>query len=486
MPRSAAFYNFQWIHAGPQRYARAGEFASHKKGVIIMENRNFIGKMAAIMLAAALILTALPVMSAPAFRAEAASINAKGKVSESGVNLRSSASTSSKVVTTLKKNKKLTIHKEIFTRDKSTKAVNRWYYVSAGKKEGYIRSDLVRNISWSKTAAVTTDALNYRRGPSTSFKVYGTTDIGEAVTLMLPASLSGSGQEWYKAKVNGKTAYISADYIKLGTSLFIQKSAKELEGKSDLAKALLSNPTMGGKQRVVYTFSTENCSIRFPVEGYRNAIVPQGFTYTGNEYYILYGMAAGQSIVTYSRDGTRLGASKFSFCIGHPNGITWDPVTKRCYIFKGNQKRIYTWNPETKKFGKSKTPYSSSGVGYDNATGLIYASSHTGIRAYSADGKFSHKKLFARCKPGIFHYIQDCGAGEGFIFHGISGSNKKKTNYLDIYRAADNAYLGSIKITIGEYESAVVGPDGYLELLLNTKDMTDYVWRTPLNINELK
>ena len=158
-----------------------------------------------------------------------------------------------------------------------------------------------------------------------------------------------------------------------------------------------------------------------------------------------------------------------------------------CYVFKGNQKTIYTWNPSTKKFGKAKTPYSSSGVGYDNATGLIYATSHTGIRAYSADGSFDHKSLFSRCSPGFFHYIQDCGAGEGFIFHGISGANKRTQNQLDIYRAADKAYLGSIKIDLGEIESAAVGSDGYLNLLINTMgDDTDYIWRTPLNVKELK
>ena len=458
------------------------------KKVMIMKSkgRRIKRKFIMLMLAAAMLFTLMPVLNVPEFTASAKAVTASGKVSESGVNLRASASTSSMSVAVLKKNKKVTIHQEIFTKNKSTKAVNRWYHVTAGKKEGYIRSDLVKDIKWSNTAAVTTDELNYRTGPSTSFKVRGTTGVGDSVTLMLPARISGSDLKWYRARINGKTSYVCADYIKLGTSLFIKKSASELAGKSELARALLSNPTLGGKQRVVYTFSTDNCIQKFPVEGYKNAIVPQGFTFTGDKYYILYGMAAGQSIVSYSADGTRLGASKFSFCIGHPNGITWDPVTQLCYIFKGNQKRIYTWNPATNKFGKSKTPYSSSGVGYDNATGLIYASSHTGIRAYSADGKFTHQKLFSRCKPGIFHYIQDCGAGEGFIFHGISGSNKKKTNYLDIYRAADNAYLGSIKITIGEYESAVIGPDGYLELLLNTEDMIDYVWKTPLNINELK
>jgi hypothetical protein len=96
-------------------------------------------------------------------------------------------------------------------------------------------------------------------------------------------------------------------------------------------------------------------------------------------------------------------------------------------------------------------------------------------------------KLFSRCSHGFFHYIQDCGAGGGFIFHGISGANKRSTNYLDVYRAKDNAYLGSIKITFGEIESAVVGNDGYVRLLINELgDDTDYIWKTPLNVNELK
>ena len=60
-------------------------------------------------------------------------------------------------------------------------------------------------------------------------------------------------------------------------------------------------------------------------------------------------------------------------------------------------------------------------------------------------------------------------------------------NYLDVYRAKDNAYLGSIKITFGEIESAVVGNDGYVRLLINELgDDTDYIWKTPLNVNELK
>ncbi len=444
-------------------------------------------KITSVLLIAVMIAAAFPALGGVSgMYASAASVTASGKVSESDVNLRKSATTSSKSVASLRKDTKLTIHSEVFTKRGSTSAKNRWYYVTAGKNKGYIRADLVKYMSFGKTKAVTTDALNYRKGPATSFGKLGTAPFGTQMTLLLPAKFGSNKSNWYRVKINNKTAYLNAAYIRMGSSAFAVPSEAVLKGKSDLAKALLTNPTSGGKARVVYTFDKKNCKALFSISGYKNAKVPQGFTFTGSEYYILYGMAAGQSIVRYSAAGKRLGASKFSFCIGHPNGITWDPVTKMCYIFKGNQKKIYTWNPATDKFGKSKTPYSSSGVGYDKTTKLLYATSHTGIRAYSADGKFKHKKLFSRCSHGIFHYIQDCGAGEGYIFHGISGSNKKTTNYLDVYRASDYAYLGSVKIAMGEIESAVVGNDGFLQLLVNTPGNTDYVWRTPLNVKELK
>ena len=107
------------------------------------------------------------------------------------------------------------------------------------------------------------------------------------------------------------------------------------------------------------------------------------------------------------------------------------------------------------------------------------------VRGYSADGRFSHRRLFSRCRHSGRTYIQDCGASNGFVFHCISGSNKHKTNYLDVYREADGKYLGTFKINIDEAESAVVGPDGYVQILCNTTDSTDYIWRTPVNVREL-
>ena len=438
-------------------------------------------------LTAVMVFAVLPVLNVPAFTAEAASVTISGRITDDEVNLRRSASSDSESVGLLNRGAKLTLYMEVFTSSTSDAAEKRWYKVTAGNKKGFVRADFVEISNYNSKAAVSTDVLNYRKGPATTFGVIGTMGTGAQMRLLLPAKRLKSKERWYRVRVNENTGYVIKDYVKLGKSPFITKSRKQLEGKSDLAKALLSYPAGGGEARVVYTFSPSNCKRLFSIKGYKNAKVPQGLAFTGKEYHILYGMAAGQAIVTYSANGERLSASKFSFSIGHPNGITWDPVTKRCYIFKGYTKRIYTWNPETKKFGKSKTPFVSSGVGYDKTTKSLYASSRTGIRAYSSDGTFTHRKLISRCSHSIFHYNQDCGAGGGFIFHGISGANKKTTNYLDVYRATDNAYLGTIKITLGEIESAVVGNDGYLRLLINTMgNDTDYIWKTPLNVNELK
>lgn len=89
-----------------------------------------------------------------------------------------------------------------------------------------------------------------------------------------------------------------------------------------LVAGLKGNATNGGKARYVYTFDTTNCTKMFAITGFSKAVVPQGMTFTGSEYHIVYGMSAMQAIVTYSADGEKLKSGGFAFRIGHPNGIT--------------------------------------------------------------------------------------------------------------------------------------------------------------------
>lgn len=453
--------------------------------------RSVAVRVASVLLMAVLTFAAIPAVSSTfsgsSGEAYAASLNpsATGIINTSGVNLRKSASTSSAILGVLNYNTAVKIHSVVFTKKKSTAQADRWYHVTAGSISGYVNVAHVSDIKYKKVNAATTDELNYRKGPGTSYAVYSSISPGTDVKLYLKAYGPKDKTVWYKAKINGKTAYICGDYVKKVTPL--KKPTKaQLAGKSSLAKALLKNPTHGGTARYVYTFGSNNCKMLFSVDGYNGISTPQGLAYTGRRYYVLYGNYAGQRIVTYSPKGKRLDATNFAFAIGHPNGITWDPKTKLCYIFKGHQTKIYTWNPSSNKFGKSSTPYNSSGGAYDKSTGQIYASSKPGMYVFSGDGSFRTQGSFSRCNHGISHSAQDCGAGGGLMFHGVSGSNYRVTNFLDVYRPEDGAYLGSIKVALGEVESAVVGNDGYVRLLINHSGKTDAVWQTPLNVNDLQ
>lgn len=453
-----------------------------------------------LLISASLIIVATGSSLAASLPASSALVN-----SSNGAYIRSSCSTSAKKVTSASNNASLTVLKEVVASSSSTASKKRWYQVQVNGKTGYIRSDLVDNNRYPNWTGKTTTSVNYRTGPSTSFKKKGTLKKGTTVKVLIKSNRRGKSEIWYKVQIGNKKYYISSKYVALqapassapaqtqqtqpNQQVTSPQTAPQPVGpsnqKSALANAILSKPTDGNTAcRVVYTFDTSNCSKKFEVKGYGSTYTPQGLSFTGDLYTLVFGNDSAQSIVKYDKNGNRFEAFPFSFNMGHPNGITYNPNTDMYYIFKGNQYDIYTCNPKNDTFGKATTPYQSSGVGYDPITNTIVASSRTGMREYTADGKFTHRKLLYRCTHSGTHYVQDCCAYGGLVFHGVSGSNKATENYIDIYRMTDSKYLGSIKLTIGEIESMVVNGNGYLELLINTSSH-DYIWNTPLNVNEL-
>ena len=455
---------------------------------------NMFSKITAAALIALMIVAAFPYVSGGTVHA--ASLYGTGTINSPNVIMRKSWSESSKKVRTLKQDTAVTIKREVFTTKKGTSSSKRWYAVSYGGKTGFVRSDLVDITSWAGAAAFTTDGVNYRSGPDTSFKVLGSTGKGINITVLLKAKRPG-GKVWYKVDTGGRTGYMSSDYVKLGTAEsfietgiiagFKKQFAKLLSTLSPTpAQKLNMRATNGGKARTIYTFNSRNCKKLFPVTGFGNTQVPQAFTFTGKVYYVLYGMENSQCIITYSSKGKRLKVSPFPSNYGHLNGITWDPLTGLCYIFKGRQTTIYTWNPATDEFGTATTQYSSSGVGYDPLTQRLYASSESCIRVYSADGNFDYLGRIERCTPKTSVHVQDCGASNGYVFHGVTDRSNRFLNYLDVYRISDGKYLGSIKVKMDEYESVVVGNDGYVQLMINTAERVDYVWKTPLNVFDLQ
>lgn len=410
------------------------------------------------------------------------SIKAQVNSSE-GAFVRQRPSTSSPKVTALNDNAGISIKKEVFTSSSDSSVSSRWYLIEVSGKSGYIRADIVDNISYANVKANVTDELNYRIGAGTGMKKVGSVQSGTSVTLLMEATPSNMVDKWYKAKVGGGTYYISGDYVNI-TGGNNNSGQSQSEYESAVSKALTGHEQSGGSANNVYTFNAGNCRKLFDITGYKGYNIPQGMAYTGSEYYFLFGNSK-QRIVTYSLSGKRLSASVFSFNMGKPNGMTWNPKTGLCYMLKGNQKKIFTWNPKTNKYGTAYTPYSSSGIGYDPITEKIYASSLTGIRVYSSDGNFRHEKKFSRCTHSDTCYVQDCCAYNGIVIHGVTGKNSQGINYLDFYRASNGKYLGSVKVTLGEIESCIVDNDGYLQLLIYNSSSTSYMWKTPLNVKAL-
>ena len=164
----------------------------------------------------------------------AASLTATAKVnSVDGAVLRKSATTASACVKVLADDTKVTIKKEIFKTKTSTAKEDRWYQVSAGKKTGYIRSDLVDGIKYSTSVkTTTTEALNYRKGAGEKMPIVDTFNKGVSVYKVLPAKAYNDSATWYKIKltVNKKTKY----YYVCGSYL---KAGKGSEGSNTDAKA---------------------------------------------------------------------------------------------------------------------------------------------------------------------------------------------------------------------------------------------------------
>lgn len=144
-----------------------------------------------------------------------AKVNCPGDV----VNLRKSASTSSAIVKSLKDNSSLKVKRIVFKNATSTAKSKKWYEVTAGKKNGYIRADYVDSIKYSNIEAITTTDVNYRAGAGTKMKLKGTLEKGTKVKVYLKAkpveATKGDSSLWYLIGVGNKKYYACSKYFKL-------------------------------------------------------------------------------------------------------------------------------------------------------------------------------------------------------------------------------------------------------------------------------
>lgn len=213
--------------------------------------------------------------------------------------------------------------------------------------------------------------------------------------------------------------------------------------------------------------------------GSGSAGVAQSMCCTGDGYVVAFvnrGNSTG-CLKKYDMKGKEIAANTNTGNIGHANGCTYDPKTGCVYVMKTYASAKYhdirVFDGETLESRDSISfGTAPSGIGYDATTKQFYMTASS--RVYVTDSNLSMVRTIHRKRA---YRSQDVAGYNGIvmscIWTGGSGS------YIDMYRALNGAYLGSIYAPFGEIESACV-EDGHLVMLYNggsvyrTKERIDF------------
>ncbi|SDO06334.1 SH3 domain-containing protein [Alkalicoccus daliensis] len=143
-------------------------------------------------------------------KAEGSSNVTKGEITASSLNVRSSASTSASIISSLKRGATVDLH------EKS----GNWYKIKVGNTWGYIHDSYVKTAgsgsantapaesSKTTTGEVTASSLNVRAEASTSAKITGSLTRGTRVEI------HEKNNNWYTIKTNGSWGYVHASYVR--------------------------------------------------------------------------------------------------------------------------------------------------------------------------------------------------------------------------------------------------------------------------------
>lgn len=161
-------------------------------------------KFASFILTLVLILGALTIPMS----ANAATTSSKAgtvSVTSGSLNVRSSASTSGTVVSSLSKGSYITL---------MSKSGNWWRVEYADGKYGYCHADYIKTVTGTPaTVKISSGSLNVRSGAGTSYSKVASLYNGEVVIV-----LSKSGN-WSRILYNGtKTGYVSSQYLSTSSS----------------------------------------------------------------------------------------------------------------------------------------------------------------------------------------------------------------------------------------------------------------------------
>ena len=344
-----------------------------------------------------------------------------------------------------------------------------------GTKEKFFATRMTQTIEGKTSYTKLTSSEDFDLGLKASTHLTYVSDNEDVATVSKKGKVSITGAGTTVIKVTAKE---TEDYLPDEAEVTIEAIAAEPVSSA------------GAAVNVIYYVGPDNCeAVKAIVGDGPNADIPQSFDCTDDSYVVAYGMydTDSQRIITFDKEGDGKNISVPDIVIGHPNGFAYSDKSKTCYCVAGGSGRAVTYKPETGEYGTYNFSHGGHALGYDSIEDCMYACSGGSLIMYrNTDDGFVKEHIYGSAHHATSLYGQDCGGHAGIMMRCLSPkSDTHGTNYVDLYDMKHGMYLGTVQCELSEVESAAVDEDGYMLLLGNTSDYTDYIWKTPINIEDI-